>query len=100
MREINEQPFEYLNNEDLRRFEARQNEQLVGFCEYQLRGTTLILPHTETLPAWQGRGIAAKLVSFVLDEARSRHLMVMPACWFVEEFIEEHREYRDLIATE
>ncbi len=72
----------------------------MSFCEYELQGTTLILPHTETLPAWKGRGIAAKLVAFVLGEAKSRNLRVIPRCWFVGKFIKSHREYALLVATE
>jgi predicted GNAT family acetyltransferase len=32
-----------------------------------------------------------------LDEARARHLVVLPYCPFVQGWITEHREYADLI---
>jgi uncharacterized protein len=73
------------------RYEGRIDGELVGFCDYRLEGEELILPHTETLPAHRGRGVADVIVGFVLKDAAERGLKVIPRCWFVEEFMRSGR---------
>jgi predicted GNAT family acetyltransferase len=41
--------------------------------------------------------MGSRLVRASLDEARARHLVVLPYCPFVQGWITEHREYADLI---
>jgi predicted GNAT family acetyltransferase len=73
------------------RYEGRIDGKLVGYCDYRLEGKTIVLPHTETLPAYRGRGVADAIVGFVLNDADKRGLTVVPQCWFVEEFISSGR---------
>jgi predicted GNAT family acetyltransferase len=60
--------------------------------------STMVLPHTEIDPRQRGRGLGAVLVQGVLDDARARGASVVPACWFVREYIEQHPEHADLLA--
>ena len=46
----------------------------------------------------RGKGFGRQLVRHVLDFARSNGLRVVPTCPFVARVIEEHPEYRDLVA--
>ena len=69
------------------RYEGRIDGELVGFCDYQRDGEQLILPHTETLPAFRGRGVADVIVGYVLNDPANEGLTVVPQCWFVEEFM-------------
>jgi uncharacterized protein len=39
------------------------------------------------------------LIATALDDARARGLTVVPRCPFVREFIENHAEYQDLVAS-
>jgi predicted GNAT family acetyltransferase len=34
----------------------------------------------------------------VLDDARARGVAVIPTCWFVREYIEQHPDQEDLLA--
>jgi predicted GNAT family acetyltransferase len=68
-----------------------------GFAEYELDGSTMVFTHTLTSPQLRGRGLAARVVRFALDDARQSGRTVVPQCWFVAQFIDEHPEYADLL---
>jgi predicted N-acetyltransferase YhbS len=50
------------------------------------------------VPARRNQGLGAQLVRGALDDVRRKGAKVVPMCWFVAEFIEEHPEYADLRA--
>ena len=66
---------------------------------YMRDGNTLRLTHTEVPPELEGQGIGSRLVKHVLDRARADGLKVAPWCPFVHDYIDEHPEYRDLVAA-
>ena len=82
-----------LNNEALSRFEARIHGTLAGVCEYRIVDDSMIFPHTETMPAYRGRGIAARLVEFALNDAKARGLSIVSRCSFVDEYLAGHPEF-------
>lgn len=47
----------------------------------------------------RGRGIASAIVRRALDYAREHGYRVIPSCWFVREFLDQHPEYADLAVT-
>lgn len=57
-----------------------------------------VFPHTVVDPSHQGRGLAGVLVQAALDDARSRGVRVVPACWYVARWIERNPGYADLVA--
>jgi len=65
---------------------------------HDLGNGTTVVPHTEVLSSRRGQGIGALLVGAVLDDLRSRHQQVVPRCWYVAQFIDEHPDYLDLVA--
>lgn len=90
---------ELVKNTAAHRYEIRLDGERVGFASYLERGDVVVLPHTETLPAFGGRGLAGRLIAFSLDDIRARGHQVVPACPFVADFIEKNPEYQDLLAT-
>jgi predicted GNAT family acetyltransferase len=38
------------------------------------------------------------VVRFALDDIRDAGRQVIPSCWYVARFIDEHPEYADLVA--
>ena len=68
-----------------------------GFAEYELSGTTMTFTHTVTSPQLRGRGLAGRVVRRALDDARAAGRTVVPQCWYVAQFIDEHPEYADLL---
>ena len=87
-----------LHNAARSRYEAVLDGQVVAFADYEVTGSIVVLPHTVTTPALRGRGHAGRVVRFALDEIRTSGRKVIPRCWYVARFIDEHPEYADLVA--
>ena len=85
------------DNPDKARFEIRADGELAGFVQYQLGDNEIAFTHTQTDDRFRGHGLGGRLVQAALDEARDRHLAVLPYCPFVKSWITGHREYADLV---
>lgn len=79
------------------RFEATVDDGLAGILDYKARGERITLIHTEVSPAFEGRGIAASMVRYALDDARRRDLRVIPTCSYVKSYLARHPEDLDII---
>ena len=80
------------------RYELVVDDRLVGIADFALRGEAVVMPHTEINPQLQGQGLGAVLVQGALDDIRSAGRTVVPACWYVRQFIDEHPDYADMVA--
>ena len=85
------------NNPVFSRYEVYDGDELAGFTEYHLYRDEIAFIHTETDPAFAGRGLAGQLVQKALDDVRIRGLAVLPFCPYVRKFIVRHPEYIDLV---
>jgi predicted GNAT family acetyltransferase len=85
------------HNADASRYEIFDDGRLVGVAEYVLTDATALFPHTEITPPRRGEGLGARLVRYALDDQRAAGHRVVPRCWYVAEFIDEHPEYADLV---
>lgn len=92
-------PIEIRNNSGRSRYELIVDGAVAGVADYRQDGTTVVLPHTETDAARRGQGLGEKLVRGALDDIRRSGRTVVPRCWFVAQFIDDHPEYRDLVAA-
>jgi predicted GNAT family acetyltransferase len=90
---------EVRHNPDRSRYELTLDGRLVGVADYRDEGGTLVFPHTEIEADLRGRGLGAELVEAALDDVRRRGQSVVPTCWYVAQFIDEHPGYRDLLAS-
>ena len=88
---------EFVDDPDRHRFELRSGEEVIGFIDYQLASSTIVLVHTEVDPAHNGQGHAATLARGALDDARSRGLRVVPSCSYVASYVRKHPEYAGLV---
>ena len=89
--------FEVTDNPDKARFEIVADGELAGFAQYHLRDGVIAFTHTQTDDRFRVHGLASHLVRASLDDARARHLVVLPYCPFVRSWITEHKEYADLV---
>lgn len=85
------------DNRERQRFELVEEGHL-AFAAYTIAGGVITFTHTYVPPAFEGRGIASRLIAFALADARERGLRVVPQCPFVAAYIERHPEWRDLLA--
>ena len=91
---------EVTDNPDKARFEILADGELAGFVLYHLRGNEIAFTHTETDDRFRGHGLASQLIRTALDNARARHLAVLPYCPFTRGWMEEHPDYADLVPAE
>ena len=91
---------EVRNNEKAQQYEAEVNGDL-AFIRYERRDdNSIIFIHTEVPEALEGHGIAAKMAKTALDDARARHLAVIPLCPYVASYIRRHPDYADMVPAE
>ena len=81
------------------RYEILRDGELVGIAEYVDRGGVLVFHHTEISAPLRGDGLGAELVTAALDDVRARGQRIIPACSYVAEFVEQHPDYGNLVAT-
>ena len=84
---------------DESRYEATLDGAQAGVVEYQLDGDVIMFTHTGVPPEFEGRGIASRLARYVLDDARTRGLEVLPRCPYLAGWIARHLDYVDLVPT-
>lgn len=89
---------EVINNQDEHRFEIRLAEQL-AVADYRILGDVITFTHTEVPKEFEGQGIGSELVRGALDQVRELGLKVKPLCPFVAWYIEQNRQYQDLLAA-
>jgi predicted GNAT family acetyltransferase len=99
---------EVRDNAGKSRYELLEDGKLLGVADYRPMGTdsagdtprprVIAFPHTEIVPGRRKQGLGAQLVQGALDDVRRKGAKVVPMCWFVAEFLEEHPEYADLRA--
>lgn len=88
---------EVRNVSDRSRYELLVDGQLAGIADYRVVADTVVFPHTEIDRSRRGQGLGAQLVQGALDDVRPSGRRVVPSCWYVAQFIDEHPEYRDLL---
>jgi uncharacterized protein len=89
-------PNEVRNNPVASRYELFVDGTLVGIADYDVVEDQVVMPHTEIVRERRGRGLGAVLVQAALDDVRSSGRTVVPRCWYVAEFIDDHPEYEEL----
>ena len=91
---------EVRRNDDRGRYELFVDGEMVGIAEFTVSpdGNVATFPHTVIAPERRGTGLGDVLVRGALDDVKDRVTKVVPACWFVADFIEANPEYADLVA--
>ncbi len=85
------------DNQEQERYEISVGDELAGFTQYKLAPGRISFIHTEVDDRFEGQGLGSRLISFALDDARTRDLAVLPFCPFVRAYIQRHPDYLDLV---
>jgi uncharacterized protein len=88
---------EIVDDADSQRYVIRVDGRRAGLLQYRLRPKLIELVHTEIYEEFEGRRLGSQLISFALNDARERELAVLPFCPFVNDYIQRHRQYVDLV---
>jgi uncharacterized protein len=87
-----------VDRRDKHRYEVHVGDEVCGFADYRVEGEVVVLPHTVVDPACRGRGLAAILVRYALDDIVASGRKVVPACSYVAGFIKRHPDYEAAVA--
>jgi predicted GNAT family acetyltransferase len=88
------------DNADAERYEAlTPSGEVAGYAEYRRGPTHVLFHHTVTEPAFEGQGVASRVVGYALDDTRQRSLKATATCPFVRSYIKRHPEYESLLAN-
>jgi|SRR5215207_3822017 len=85
------------NDREHERYVAMRDGEPAGFTSYRHRPGLIAFTHTEVEPRFEGRGVGSAIARAALDDARSNGDAVLPFCPFINRWIAEHAEYRDLV---
>lgn len=88
---------EVIHNAEDQRYEGWLDGVRVGLADARVRGDIVVMSHTEVDSAYGGRGFAAEIVAFALDDIRAQGRRVKPVCPYVARYIERHPDYQDLL---
>jgi NAD+ kinase len=81
------------------RYEIILGGEVAGVLHYRRHGDHVELMHTEVEQSFSGRGLAGRLASAALGDARARQTPVRVTCPFVAGYVERHPEYNDLLQS-
>lgn len=81
-----------------RRYELRADGELVGHADAVSRDGVVTVPHVETVVHHRGKGYAARLMSGLVDDVRSRGQRIDPVCPYARAYVRERPELHDLLA--
>jgi predicted GNAT family acetyltransferase len=66
--------------------------------DYMVRGSEHAFTHTGVPGEFRGRGLADKLASAAFDTAKAEGWRVIPACSFIQTYVQRHKELQSLLA--
>ncbi|MGN7800388.1 GNAT family N-acetyltransferase [Leifsonia shinshuensis] len=92
--------FFVVKNEESQTYDAVSGDTLVGGITYARHGDVVTVIATSVFPEFRGQGVATALIQRVLDQIRDEGMRVKVECPIVKSFIEQHAEYRDLVAED
>ncbi|MGN6542282.1 MAG: GNAT family N-acetyltransferase [Ginsengibacter sp.] len=86
-----------LNEKKHGRFYINENDEQIAEMQIGISGNDLTVYHTEVSSDHEGRGLAKKLLSAMVDYARKNQLKVIALCPYVFAQFKRHpQEYDDI----
>ena len=83
---------------DANRYTLVLDGALAAVADYSINGNSISFHHTYTQPHLRGRGLAAEVVAFAMDDVEQHSTRrVLPMCWYVADWFDEHPERSALL---
>jgi uncharacterized protein len=83
---------------DASRYVMRIDGDITAVADYVINGHSISFNHTFTNPKLRGRGYASEVVTFAVDDVeKSGDLRIIPMCWYVGKWFDEHPERAGLL---
>ncbi len=91
---------EFRHEPDARRYTMLVDGDVVSMLEYQDHGAGTVMHHTVTIPKYRGKGYAAELVEYAVNDVEAKGAGPITAtCWYVSEWFDRHPERSALLAA-
>ncbi|MEF2976725.1 GNAT family N-acetyltransferase [Subtercola sp. YIM 133946] len=89
---------ELIHDTENHRYVLRVDGAMVSAADYVERGDSISFTHTFTNPTLRGNGYAGEVVDFAIDDVeQNTSLRVIPMCWYVGKWFDEHPERAGLL---
>lgn len=79
------------------RFSVTVEGRPAGFTRFVESEGRRIFFHTAIDPAFEGQGLASRVVRHALDATREDGLRVVPVCPYVKGYLSKHGDWADLV---
>ena len=86
-----------LFEENSHRSSAYKDGNLIGECEFDVCDNKWNIVHTGVRPAFEGQGIARRLLNKVVEQARLKKIKIVPICSYAKKVMEGKKEYKDVL---
>jgi uncharacterized protein len=88
----------FTHETDANRYVMKIDGELVAVADYAINGNAISFNHTFTNPKLRGHGYAGQVVEFAMDDVeKSSERHVVPMCWYVAKWFDEHPERAALL---
>jgi predicted GNAT family acetyltransferase len=84
------------NNSVKKQYELLVEDKLARL-EYIVAQNRIFLTHTEVPIGLEGRGIGSELIKKVLEDIKTKDMILVPLCPFVAGYIKKHPEWKSLV---
>lgn len=89
----------FVHETDSNRYVMNVDGVLVAVAEYRSNDDSISFTHTYTQPDHRGKGYAAELVKFAMDDVEvNSSQRVLPLCWYVKEWFEANPDRAELLS--
>jgi len=90
---------ELAHEPDARRYTLTVDGHLAAVADYAVNGNSISFHHTFTQPHLRGKGYAADVVAFAVDDVEENSTRrIVPMCWYVAQWFDEHPEKAPLLS--
>ena len=90
---------EFAHDEGKHRYTLTVDGQLMATADYVINGDSISFNHTYPQPTHRGQGLAGEVVTYAMDDVeKNTTLKVVPMCWYVGKWFDEHPERAALLS--
>lgn len=88
----------FTHEPDASRYALRIGDELVSTVDYSVNGNSIAFTRAYTNPTFRGRGLAAEIVEFAVNEVEQTSARrIVPMCWYVGEWFDRNPERAQLL---
>src|SRR6478735_6054806 len=90
----------FANEPDASRYTLHRGDDLVSVLDYRDDGRSVAMTRAYTVPTFRGHGYAGELVDRAVTALeRDGQRSVVPVCWYVSDWFEEHPSRRTILQS-